>query len=171
MNDAFSHMKMQMDERSKLVSEKKNSYNSRVQESLLKDKELREIQQKLKTEKHQYQEDYASYLKGQMQNKTKETMVTIQNAKIHDAISKLESSPKPMIPGLYNLASVGTRPIYRTGVLITNSPNLGGSAKYDAASMESKGKSMKEQSYNTITNPYPTLTSNPYILREMQKYK
>ena len=25
--------------------------------------------------------------------------------------------------------------------------------------------------YNPITNPIPTMTSNPYFLREMQKYK
>jgi len=71
-----------------------------------------------------------------------------------------------MVPGLYNLASVGTRPILRTGAIITNSPGLTQKSKYEAIQrMEKQAK----DTYNPITNPIPKMTQNPYLLREMQK--
>ena len=166
MNDALLNMKYQMDEKCKHQDDKKSDYRARVNESLIKDQQYREIQTKLRNEKHQFQEDYAGFLKVQMANKNKDAITSIQSIKTHEAVDKFEKSPRPMIPGLYNLATVGTRPIYHTGVMITNSLNLG-----SAPHVQQESHKVLNNKYNPITNPIPTMTSNPYFLREMQKYK
>jgi len=79
-------------------------------------------------------------------------------------INKVETS-RAMIPGIHNIASVGSRPIYRTGVIISSSPPLL-SPKYIEA-MEKRDTTK----YNTITNPMQGITQNPYILRDLDKKK
>ena len=167
MTDALSHMRMQMEEKERMHHEKKVSYNERVKESMEKDKEYRSLQQRLKSDKAQFQEDYANELKMQIQSKNSNTIMSINNEKLQRDIGKIEGAHSHLIPGLTNLASVGTRPIYRTGVMIANSPNIGGGK----ANMDKVGKQSVEVRYNPITNQIPMLTANPYIMKEMMRYK
>ena len=169
MNDAFSHMKMQIEEKERASSERKHNYNERVKESLAEDKQYRDLQNRLKSEKLQFQDDYANVLRKQMQSKSNNTMISLQNSKLQRDSEKTEGAPTHMIPGIYNLASVGTRPIYRTGVMIANSPPIPSAKAYEHHNKSANV--LQSYRYNPITNQIPMLTSNPYILKEMQRYK
>ena len=165
-------MKMQMEEKERVSSERKHNYNERVKESLEKDKQYKELQTRLKSDKLQFQEDYANALRRQIQSKSNTTNLSIQNEKLHHDINKIENAPTHLIPGLYNLASVGTRPIYRTGVMIASSNSPPMNSLKANPDRHGNSKSISDSNrYNPITNQIPMLTSNPYILKELHKYK
>ncbi len=92
-----------------------------------------------------------------------------------------------MIPGINNLASVGSRPTCRIGKVIVsnasttlisplasanNTKHTFDGIGHEAVGAASKTKETKVSHvtslrYNTITNPIPLLTQNPYINREI----
>jgi hypothetical protein len=167
-NDTLQQLKMQMEDKEREKNDEKNKYPIKVQQCLQDDHDLREWNKKMNLSKMQLKQEYARVLEGQVTDKRrKEIDIRLNNDKrIDEARSKLENSVGGMVPGLYNLASVGTRPIYRTGVMISTGSPLSVSAKYADKGDNSERKNV----YNTITNQIPLVTQNPYILKEMRKY-
>jgi hypothetical protein len=169
-SETMHQLKSQMEDKEKEKSDEKNRYPSKVQQCLQDDQEIRDWQQKMKYSKMQFQHEYAKVLEGQVSDKRhKEIDIRLNNDKrVDEARSKLENSVSGMVPGIYNLASVGSRPIYRTGVMITSNSPMGVSAKYVERTSDEKNE--RKEKYNTITNQIPQVTQNPYILKEMRKY-
>ena len=180
LNDTMELLKMQMEEHSYKKSEKKNKYAALVQQSMLEEKEIRHMQDKIKEDKAQLQKNYAKALEAQMT--VKRPAVDMGNKRAEEASNKLESSPKGMVPGIFNIDSVGSRAIYRTGVMIAKSPSIGMSSKYmeEVRKLEEKKKVERQsdqnvipnknsEKYNTITNPIPMATSNPYLIKQLSK--
>ena len=166
-NDTLQQLKLQMEGKEKEKNEEKNKYPIKVQQCLQDDQDLREWNKKMNLSKMQLKQEYARVLEGQVSDKRKKDIdIRLNNDKrVDEARSKLENSVGGMVPGLYNLASVGTRPIYRTGVMISTGSPMCMSAKY------AKGENIEKKNvYNTITNQIPLVTQNPYILKEMRKY-
>jgi hypothetical protein len=181
LNDTMELLKMQMEERDYKKSEKKNKYAALVQQSMLEEKEIRQMQSKIKEDKAQLQKNYAKALEAQMAVK-RPAAIEVGNKRAEDASNKLESSPKGMVPGIFNIDSVGSRAIYRTGVMIAKSPSIGMSSKYmeEVRKLEGKKKIERQsdqnvvpnknsEKYNTITNPIPMATSNPYLIKQLSK--
>ena len=180
LNDTMELLKIQMEEKINKKSEKKNKYASLVQQSMLEEKEIKQMQNKIKEDKAQLQRNYAKALEAQMAVK-KPSSIDVGNRRAEDASNKLESSPKGMVPGIFNIDSVGSRAIYRTGVMIAKSPSIGMSSKYmnEVRKLEEKKKAEKpdpsampniiSDRYNTITNPIPMATSNPYLMKQLSK--
>lgn len=72
----------------------------------------------------------------------------------------MEEAPKGMVPGIYNIASVGSKPIYRTGIMIAQS--------YSQKTLQNHS-SGSQTKFNTICNPIPLVMTNPYVIKDMIK--
>ncbi len=76
----------------------------------------------MRLDKVKDQQEYKHILDTQMQTKAIPNELSIgEHKRITNAVHKMESADHGMVPGIYNLASVGSKPIYRTGLMITKS--------------------------------------------------
>lgn len=81
-------------------------------------------------------------------------------------VNSIKTPSNGLVPGLYNIASIGTRPVHR--VAANNVREMHMSTHADAIE---KSYEIPHLKYNPITNPIAMITSNPYILKEMNKYR
>ena len=144
-------------------------YPSKAQHCIEDEKDIRDWEQKRKYGIKQLKQEYAKVLEGQVyDHKHKEIDIRFGTDKrIDDAREKIENNHNGLIPGLYNLASIGSRPIYRTGMMIANTSPIANNKFGEGPNSEGK---IVKQKYNTITNQIPYVTTNPYILKQMQQY-
>lgn len=157
---------MQINEKEKMNTQRKYDYTETIKMSKEKERVYNEMQLRLKNDRHQFQEEYAESLRRQVQHKN-DTIISIPNKNLHSDINKMASAHSHLIPGLYNIASIGTRPIYRLGLMLSSSPRQSSVPKRD----RSADDKLTLGRYNPITNQIPMITSNPYIMRELEKYK
>ena len=138
----------------------KEDYEKRVNETIEKQKVYKQYEDTMKQEKFKYKEDYRRALEAQL-GKNKTLQINISDDKKLREISKLENYKGAMIPGVYTIASVGSKPLYHMG------------NKYSIDNTPPKNPIYLKETvlYNPITNPIPMLTTNPYLKKQLSNYK
>ena len=101
--------------------EKKQKYMETAKN--IKDKSMRKIEfdEKLRLDKVMHQMEYKNILDHQTNEKPIKNELTIgENSRLSKGVNKMEMANHFMIPGIYNLASTGSKPIMRSGLMIAN---------------------------------------------------
>jgi hypothetical protein len=116
----------------------------------------KEYENKMNSDKLKIREEYRRALDTQIANKPSPLGFPDQK---NIEIDRIEHSKNALIPGVYTIASIGTRPVYKYG---------------PSVSYAIKGKAEEKQLqdpvlYNPITNPIPRATSNPYMIKQYLK--
>lgn len=138
---------------------KQKEYSELIKQTIKKSQYECELDRKAMQERMEFKNEYRKALESQINNKKLNLSIESERHKCS------QDSSIAMVPGLYNIASVGTKPICRIGA------NYRSITKPHMINQDSTHTSMDvERKYNPITNPFSVFTSNPYILKEIKKY-
>jgi hypothetical protein len=160
-NKTLSILKKQIKE-NEIANTKTNEYYLELfKNAIKKEQEYRKLQAQFREDKVSMQSQYKKSLDSQQEFKKLNRSTDISITKNYNSTFDKYDSLHAMIPGLTNIPSIGTRPIYHSGVQISTT------AKPAARSIEEYTPPMNV--YNPITNPIPVITLNPYILKQFRK--
>ncbi len=84
-----------------------------------------------------------------------------------------ETAVAPLIPGISNISSVGSKPTCRSGRSVLTTTGYASLSPPKQPLRSGDGERLQSPlgmsvGYNPITNPIPNFSQNPYILRQKQ---